>query len=202
MACPKLLILDCDGVLVKSEAANLAYYNLMFRRFALPEVAQEDRASRRLLHTLSTPQVIEHFFPENLRPEVRVYAAGLEYETVAGMIEPEPGWVETLSSLKARMKVCVATNRGRSAPGVIEAVGLTDLVDHVFMVHDVKNPKPAPDLIELAISHFGVSADEAVYVGDSELDRKASMGAGVKFIGFRTEGDIRISHPCELESLC
>ena len=32
----RLLILDCDGVLIRSEDANLAYYNHLFREFGLP----------------------------------------------------------------------------------------------------------------------------------------------------------------------
>lgn len=198
----KLLILDCDGVLVRSETANRAYYNHLFARYGLPEVKLEDTKERHLLHTLSTPQVIDHFFPGDLKNEVTDYANTLEYLDFAEFIEPEPGWRETLIKLKVDTRICVATNRGRSAPLVIEKIGLGDCIEEILTVHHVKNPKPAPDLLLLALETFAMKKEAAFYVGDSELDRKASRAAGIKFIGFRIDGDFRIEHPSELEKMC
>lgn len=198
----RLLILDCDGVLVRSENANLAYYNHLFGMFGLPKVEEDDRAKRKLLHTLSTPQVIKRFFPEELGPRVQAYADTHEFLDFAELLEPEPGWVETLTEVSSRARVCVATNRGRSAPQLIEMLGLAPLVEEIFTVHHVANPKPAPDMLLLALETFGMGRETALYVGDSDLDRQASGGAGIKFVGFRTEGDFRIDHPSEIKIMC
>jgi HAD superfamily hydrolase (TIGR01509 family) len=197
-----LLILDCDGVLARSEEANIAYYNDIFDRFDLPLVKEGDEGKRNQLHTLSTPQVIEAFIPEPLKAEATAYSNSLDYLEFAAFLTPEPGWAETLSHLKGCLKVCVATNRGRSAPQVIEKIGLSEHIERIFTVNDVKNPKPAPDLLLLASSHFRVPVEKAVYVGDSALDRQAAKAAGMTFIGFRTEGDKRIEDPGELLKLC
>jgi phosphoglycolate phosphatase len=197
---PKLLILDCDGVLVRSERANLAYYNHLFMTFGRPSVDEGEREKVLRLHTLSTPQVIDVFFPEELRGEVARYAASLEYETFGDLLEPEPGWDAVLPELSGRMSVCVATNRGRSAPAVVGAVGLAEWVEKIFTLHDVKNPKPAPDLLHLALDCFGRSPREAVYVGDSELDRRAAEAAGVPFIGYRLDATVSVSDPWELKA--
>jgi HAD superfamily hydrolase (TIGR01509 family) len=194
----KLVILDCDGVLVRSERANVAYYNHILSRFGLREVAREETEKIRLFHTLSTPQVIEEFFPAELKAEVRAYSDGLDYGLFADMVEPEPGWVETLSSLSESHTFCVATNRGKSATALIERAGLLGYMKKVFTVRDVKNPKPAPDILNLALSHFGISRFEAVYVGDSVLDQRAAMGAGIDFIGFRYNSEDFVSEPSGL----
>lgn len=198
----KLLILDCDGVLVRSENANLAYYNHLFAMFGLPQVEKDDREKRKLLHTLSTPQVIKRFFPEEAGPRVQAYADTHEFLDFAELLEPEPGWIETLTELRERARICVATNRGRSAPQLIEMLGLANLVEEVFTVHHVANPKPAPDILLLALKTFATAREQALYVGDSELDRQASSGAGIKFVGFRIDGEFRIEYPGELKLMC
>jgi HAD superfamily hydrolase (TIGR01509 family) len=42
--------------------------------------------------------------------------------------------------------------------------------------------KPAPDLLHLALERLGVSADEAVFIGDGRYDREASAAAGVRYV--------------------
>lgn len=183
--CASLLILDCDGVLIRSEGANLAYYNHLFGVFGLPLVEEGDRERLRLLHTLSTPQVVDVFFPEDLRAKVLSYAAGVNYEPFEAFLEPEPGWDSVLPRLRGVMPVAVATNRGMSAHSVLESVGLRQHIDLVVTVRDVERPKPHPDVLFAVLRHFGVDAGEALYVGDSSLDREASQKAGIPFLGFR-----------------
>ncbi len=181
----RLLLLDCDGVLIRSEAANLAYYNALFGEFGLPQVSRGDRATFSKLHTLSTPQVIDAFFPEPLRDAAREFALGLDFEPFARLVEPEPGWSDVLRWWRSLGPVAVATNRGVSARAVLRAVGLLDLLDLVVGIRDVARPKPHPDLLFRALDHFGVPAEDALYVGDAEIDRQAAREASVRFLGFR-----------------
>ncbi len=196
----RLLILDCDGVLIRSENANLAYYNHLFQAFGLPLVAPGDREAVGRLHTLSTPQVIEAFFPAQLRREGQEFALRSDFGPFLGQVEPEPGWREVLSRWRRWGRTAVATNRGASARTVLQAAGILDLLDRVVTIRDVARPKPHPDLLLEVLRHFGFRATEAVYVGDSELDRKASEGAGVRFLGFRTSQPPAAQDPAEVEA--
>lgn len=49
--------------------------------------------------------------------------------------------------------------------------------------------KPAPDMLELVMGHLGVTKEECVYVGDSEVDIETAVNAGIPCIavtwGFR-----------------
>ena len=45
---------------------------------------------------------------------------------------------------------------------------------------DVENPKPHPEPVFRALDHLGVSASEAMYVGDSVHDMEAGRAAGVR----------------------
>jgi len=196
----RLLLLDCDGVLVRSENANLAYYNFLFQVFHLPIVAPGDRAAVARLHTLSTPQVIEAFFPKSLRADAMEYATSVDYGQFLGDLEEEPGWGEVLRRWRERGSVAVATNRGASARAVLAAVGLLDLVDFVVTIRDVARPKPHPDLLLKALGHFGAGPEEALYVGDAPIDREAAGRAGVRFLGFRTPSPPSARHPGEVEA--
>jgi phosphoglycolate phosphatase-like HAD superfamily hydrolase len=196
---PLLLILDCDGVLIRSERANLAYYNHLFGLFGLPVVAADDRDRFWLLHTLSTTQVIDAFFPPSLRDRAREASASLDFSPFLPLVEGEPGWIGVLGRRRPPLKVAVATNRGQSARDVLGAVGLLPHLDFVATVRDVKRPKPHPDLLLAVLDHFGAPPEDALYVGDSELDRQASAAARVPFVGFRTASPPSVSSPEELE---
>lgn len=196
----RLLLLDCDGVLVRSERANLAYYNHLFRAFGLPQVPPDARETVGRLHTLSTPQVIDAFFPPELRERVRQYAAGVDYAPFLEELAPEPGWDEVLGRWRSRGRAAVATNRGSSARAVLRAVGLLHLVDLVVTSRDVARPKPHPDVLLKAIEHFGARPEEALYVGDAELDREAARAAGVGFLGFRTVEPPFAHSPAQVEA--
>ena len=44
-------------------------------------------------------------------------------------------------------------------------------------------------------------AGEAALVGDSDFDRRAARAAGVRFIGFRCDGEDRVDELAELPGL-
>lgn len=46
--------------------------------------------------------------------------------------------------------------------------------------------KPDPRTFDRVLGHFGVSAAQAVYVGDELKDAEAAIGAGMQFIGVET----------------
>ncbi|MBE2248362.1 MAG: HAD-IA family hydrolase [Myxococcus sp.] len=56
----------------------------------------------------------------------------------------------------------------------------------------VAHAKPAPDLVLLGLKELGVSASEAVMIGDSRFDREAAKAAGVRFLGLKLDGDARL----------
>ena len=104
---------------------------------------------------------------------------------------PYPGIVALLDELRARgVKLAVVSNKGDFA--------VQELVDHFwkgqldFAVGEREGirRKPAPDTVLTALEALGVSADEAVYVGDSEVDVATAAASGLDCIcvtwGFRS----------------
>jgi phosphoglycolate phosphatase len=60
---------------------------------------------------------------------------------------------------------------------------------------DGVKPKPAPDTVFTALKELGSEPDEAVYVGDSQVDIETAKNAGLDIIsvswGFRTKQELK-----------
>ena len=53
-------------------------------------------------------------------------------------------------------------------------------------VENVKNVKPHPEGLRLALEKLGVNKEEAIYIGDSFVDALASQNAEIPFVGVLT----------------
>jgi len=93
-----------------------------------------------------------------------------------------PGIVEMLAELRRqRLALGVVTGKSKAAWEVTSGAIVLGQFDAVVTDDDVEQPKPNPDGISLALQRLGLKPDEAVYVGDSPGDAKASRAAGVRF---------------------
>lgn len=91
-----------------------------------------------------------------------------------------PGAVESLVELMAGgVLLGVATNGQRSVSvDLLRQVGVLELFSVVSGSDEVKEPKPAPDLLLHACRVLSVPPDRAAYVGDQPTDAVASIAAG------------------------
>ena len=71
---------------------------------------------------------------------------------------------------------------------IIAALDPGDSVSQVTTAEDVEEAKPAPDVIQVALRKAGVTADEAIMVGDAAWDAESSAAAGVRCIGVLSGG--------------
>ena len=78
---------------------------------------------------------------------------------------------------------------GESESGVLRGVlDAEDAIDAATFSGDVERTKPAPDLVEVALEKAAVPAEQAVFVGDTVWDVRASRKAGVPCIGLLSGG--------------
>ena len=110
--------------------------------------------------------------------------------------KPYTGIIELLETLKAEgMKMAIVSNKADFA--------VKELNAHYFKAFDMAAigeregvaRKPAPDSIFQALKELGVSAEQAVYIGDSEVDLETAANAKIPCIsvlwGFREEQFLR-----------
>jgi phosphoglycolate phosphatase len=53
---------------------------------------------------------------------------------------------------------------------------------------DVSRPKPHPESFVRILEHFGLTSQEAIYIGDSRVDEQFAANAGVQFVAYRNPG--------------
>ncbi len=189
----RLVMLDCDGVLFHSERANVEFYNAILKQMELPALSPE---LERFCTYASARQLFTACFPGDAAAFERAIeiAHEISYEPFYAHMVPVDGLFETLAVLGARYGIAMATNRSRTAVELVPRFGLDKHISFVSAVGPGVRPKPEPDILLRCLTHFGVEPGEAVYVGDAESDREASVRAGTRFLGL---GD-RIAGPGSL----
>ena len=83
---------------------------------------------------------------------------------------------------------------------IIKDFGLEGYFDYIMTASQVTYPKPHPEPLLKVLKHFGVEPDEALFIGDGEVDMQAAQGAGVPFISYKSNlpGLARIEHHSEI----
>src|SRR5205814_8980696 len=86
-----------------------------------------------------------------------------------------------LSLLKGKgLTLGVISNMGRDLPSVLEELGLAAYLQVVVASGEVGVSKPDPRIFQITLERAGVSADDALYVGDLyDSDVLGARGAGI-----------------------
>lgn len=86
---------------------------------------------------------------------------------------------------KAGYKLAVASSSSfTEIEDTVKALGIKKYFDKLVSSSNVKKPKPAPDIFELALSKLGVSAKETIVIEDSEFGIEAAKAAGIACAGY------------------
>jgi HAD superfamily hydrolase (TIGR01549 family) len=128
------------------------------------------------------------------------FAASLDYREFIPYMEPEDHLEEILRILQPNYPLAIATNRGQSILPILEHFKLKDFFSVVVTSHDVERPKPAPDMLFLVAEKLQIAPDNCLFIGDSELDQRAAVDAGVQFAGYgeMVAGDISLRNHLDL----
>ncbi len=122
--------------------------------------------------------------------------------------KPFPGVLELLNALKERgYRLAVVSNKPDAGTKAIVSALFGDIFDYVSGEKSGIPRKPEPDMVRFALDALGT--EEAVYVGDSEVDVKTAANSGLPCVcvtwGFRSAeqlkeagGEVFISDPSEL----
>lgn len=175
------VIFDCDGVLFDSWRANVAFYNAILAQLGLPPMNAE---WERHAHTMASSQLFDAMFAADaeLRAKAQATARDLDYGPFYELMEPVDRLHEVLASLRRTYRLAMASNRSRTAIGVVHRFELEQYFHHTAGVGDGIRPKPHPDMLLVCLERLQVGATETVFVGDSPSDRDAASAAGVHFI--------------------
>ncbi len=184
----KTVIYDCDGVMFDSFEANLAFYDRIMTMLERPVLDRNNEEQMRVLHTYANRDVLAWFFPDGEEFAAAVRAASsIDYRELVPFMRLEKEFIETLEALKSRVNLAVCTNRSTSMDMVLESFGLTSYFGCVMTASRVASPKPHPEPLLKVLEHYRISPAEALFVGDSDVDRQAAAAAGVPFVAYKSD---------------
>jgi len=193
------LILDMDGVIIDSNPIHRQVWALYNRRFGI----DTDEAMQQRMYGRRNDEIVRDFFGEHLTPdEVRAHGAAKERlfrETIAPQINEAlvPGVREFLERHHER-RIGLATN---AEPANVEFLLDTTELRRYFQVvvdgHQVRNPKPHPEIYLRAADLLGSAPADCVVFEDSVAGIQSARAAGMSVVGVRTT--LAVLPPVDLE---
>jgi len=179
----KLIIFDCDGVLVDTEYVASRIFSDMLASYG---------------YNLSFEESIRQFTGVNAEDARQIIFKD------SGILLPENYWdlekekfresrfdpllkpaLELLEELK--IPRCIASNSPRSH--VLDCLKFTEQShffdeEAIFNAEQVPKPKPAPDLFLFAAKEMGFAPEDCIVIEDSVAGTEAAIAAGMKVFVF------------------
>jgi HAD superfamily hydrolase (TIGR01509 family) len=182
----KVVVLDVDGTLMDT---NYLHVEAWARAFE--EVGH--RVPRVLLHRQigkGSGLLIQEFVEDEETVEKIEELHSELYGDLQKHGHPLPGAKELISSLRERgYEVWFVTSaKDEELEHHMEELEAEGGISGVVNSSAVDNPKPAPDIFELALERAGASPDETVAVGDAVWDVEAADAAGIRTVAVLTGG--------------
>lgn len=121
--------------------------------------------------------------------------------------KPFAGIIDLLKALQQRgITMAVVSNKLHPAVVELNERFFKDYITSAVGESATVRRKPNPDAVLAALSELGCSKDEAVYVGDSEVDLHTAQNAGMQCMlvlwGFRDEDFLRSLPGASLFAQC
>ncbi len=187
----KLVIFDLDGTLLYTLEDLHTSTNFALESEGLPGRSLDE--VRRFVGN-GIRKLIERAVPQGTAPELtdRVFAAFVRHYEANCMVltRPYPGIPELLARLRDRgVKLGVVSNKADEPVKALIAHYFPNTFDSVVGERENVRKKPAPDSVLETVRSLGCTVEDAVYVGDSDVDGRTAANAGCRCVlvswGFR-----------------
>ena len=186
-------IFDLDGTLLDTLDDLAASVNYALRTHGMPEHSIDDvrrfvgNGVRKLMERAVPDGAGNPFFDETFA-SFRQYYMNHSLDTT----RPYEGIPETLAALKVRgCQLAVVSNKMMAATQALCRHFFPETIEVAIGEDEAAGirKKPAPDTVIAALKALGVGKENAVYVGDSDVDIQTAHNSGIPCIsvlwGFR-----------------
>ncbi len=185
------VIFDMDGTVLDTLSDLAASVNFVLREHGMPE---HERDRMRLFFGNGIRYAFRCAVPEDTDDAVVDKMLPLFFEHYGkhcmDMTKPYEGIPKLMKDLSDKgMKVAIVSNKVDFAVKELSERFFPGLVTLAVGEREGVRRKPAPDMVDAALAELGSSRNEAVYVGDSEVDLETAENSGLPCIavlwGFR-----------------
>ena len=193
----KLVVFDLDGTLADTLADLAASVNYALDQCGLPTYPVDDyryfvgNGVDNLVRTV----LADHYTPERaaaVKKDFSAYSAGHSMDYTAAY----PGLSDLLACLsdEGYLTAVISNKPDAFVPAILRSL----YPDYRFSYLSGQQPdiprKPAPDALLRLLGTLGVSAEDTLYIGDSDVDVRFAHNADVKVCGvswgFRGRGEL------------
>ena len=185
-------IFDLDGTLLDTLQDLANSVNIALEDFGQPVCTVEEV---RAFVGNGVRKLMQRAVPEGTDEDLgeRIYERFLEvYDREKNhYTKPYDGILELIALLKARGVACaVLSNKNDDAVVALCEAHFPNCFEFTQGMRPGVAPKPAPDALFALCTRMGINPEDAVYIGDSEVDVKTAQAAGMRLVavtwGFRS----------------
>jgi HAD superfamily hydrolase (TIGR01509 family) len=189
----RMVIFDCDGVLVDSETISNDVLAGMLRAEGLPTTLEQARGDYQGLLLGEIVDAVEARLGRPLPDDWVAHYERERSEVFRRELRAVPGVKEVVSRVTAAgVKVCVASQGKLEKTRLsLDLTGLRELFadSALFSAHSVPRGKPHPDLFLQAASAMGVEPANCVVIEDTPSGVTAAVRAGMRVFGYAADSD-------------
>jgi len=185
------VILDVDGTLVLSNDAHAQAYVEAFKELGYDVPFEQIRP----LIGMGSDQLVPQLLPELKDDQDKVKAISerrkeLIITQYGPTLQPTDGARQLIQHMQqAGLRLIIASSAtGEEMKVLLKAAQVDDLLKEVTTSDDAEASKPAPDIVEAALSKLQMQPQEVLMLGDTPYDIKSAGGAGVGVIALRCGG--------------
>ncbi|WP_457564780.1 HAD family hydrolase [Caminibacter sp.] len=189
----RVILFDLDGTLIDSTKAILYGFRKTFENFHKKPPKDED--VKKLIGLPLDIMFKNLGISENVEEYVKTY------KEIYRVISKEmtvllPNAKEAIIEAKSFARLGIVTTKtGIYSKELLEHFGVMKNFDVLIGREDVKNPKPHPEPIFMAIHKMNAHKEATWMVGDTCLDMVSAKEAGVKAVAVEFEYDKKL-HEC------
>jgi HAD superfamily hydrolase (TIGR01509 family) len=194
----KHLLFDCDGVLVDTEYTAAIKMSQALNNLGI-DISVEYYLQNLSGNTFSS--IVHRYFNNSLSQSSVLEIINRVEDEVAAEVKLIDGVNELLINIPTNKSV-VSNSSIRTVEHALNVTGIQRYFSKkIFSSELVKNPKPAADIYQLAITTLGYRVSEIMVVEDSISGAKAALSAGLNVIGFTGASHILQGHGQQLTNL-
>lgn len=184
----KVVVYDCDGVIVDSSNSILAYYDWMMKKCNLPPIDWSEEELKEKALSMADRDILEVLSKGDklLYEKMLNISRDDEINNSFSNMVLQDDLEEGLKIVKNNnLPIAIFTNRGKSLPLLIKYFNIEQYFSMLVTSNDVSEPKPSPEGLIKISDYFNVKTDEILFIGDSPTDYYAAKRCGANFIAFK-----------------